>query len=312
MGAFYVSIIFLGILLIIGSLFFIVMDKVNGKDFFKEFDRKKEEMFNLIQDSEEMLQELNKMSDYVVTSISEKNQEFFEKYNKAQTDNEYYQSAEALNKGAGVYNQMLRHTPAVPVRVNPVPSVPVTKLPVPAMPVESEQVSQAEETSRTGEITNRKEVTRKKGRKAKEDIKSNEVIKPHKDMDSNEDTKLQEDINSNEDTKLQGDINSNKDIKLQEDMDSNEDTKLQGDINSNEDIKLREDINSNENISPKEDVKPQTDIKVNNDGNKSRLVLNNKRHEVLKMIEQGMTNDEIADSLKIGKGEINLIRGLSK
>ena len=38
MGAFYVSIIFLGILLIIGSLFFIVMDKVNGKDFFKELD----------------------------------------------------------------------------------------------------------------------------------------------------------------------------------------------------------------------------------------------------------------------------------
>ena len=300
MGAFYVSIIFLGILLIIGSLFFIVMDKVNGKDFFKEFDRKKEEMFNMIQDSEEMLQELNKMSDYVVTSISEKNQEFFEKYNKAQTDNEYYQSAEALSKGAGVYNQMLRHTPAVPVRVNPVPSAPVTKLPVPAMPVESEQVSQAKETIRTGEITNRKEVTRKKGRKAKEDIKSNEVIKPQEDMDSNEDTKLQGDINSNEDTKLQ------------EDIDSNEDTKLQEDIDSNEDTKLQEDIDSNENISPKEDVKPQTDIKVNDDGNKSRLVLNNKRHEVLKMIEQGMTNDEIADRLKIGKGEINLIRGLSK
>ena len=276
MGAFYVSIIFLGILLIIGSLFFIVMDKVNGKDFFKEFDRKKEEMFNMIQDSEEMLQELNKMSDYVVTSISEKNQEFFEKYNKAQTDNEYYQSAEALSKGAGVYNQMLRHTPTVPVRVNPVPSVPVTNMPFPVMPVESEQVSQAKETSRTEEITNRKEVTRKKGRKAKEDIKSNEDIKPQEDVKSNEDIKLQEDIDSNED------------------------------------IKLQEDINSNENISPKEDVKPETDIKVNDDGNKSRLVLNNKRHEVLKMIEQGMTNDEIADRLKIGKGEINLIRGLSK
>ncbi|MDF2884508.1 MAG: response regulator containing a CheY-like receiver domain and an DNA-binding domain, partial [Clostridiaceae bacterium] len=47
-------------------------------------------------------------------------------------------------------------------------------------------------------------------------------------------------------------------------------------------------------------------------GNKSKLVLNGKRREVLQMIDQGMSNDEIADKLKIGKGEIGLIRGLSK
>lgn len=272
MGAFYVSIIFLGILLIIGSLFFIVMDKVNGKDFFKEFDRKKEEMFNLIQDSEEMLQELNKMSDYVVTSISEKNQEFFDKYNRAQADDEYYQPSENLSKGAGVYNQMLR--PAVPVRVNHIPSVPVAKIPVPVMPSENEQASP------TSENTHTKEAAQKKGRKAKDNIKRQEEIKP------NEDVKPQQDVKPNEDAKL---------------MDP---------------LKVDDDINAQELIQPEEkeftplSTGPRSDNEA--DGNKSKLVLNNKRHEVLKMIEQGMTNDEIADRLKIGKGEINLIRGLSK
>lgn len=262
MGAFYVSIIFLGILLIIGSLFFIVMDKVNGKDFFKEFDRKKEEMFNLIQDSEEMLQELNKMSDYVVTSISEKNQEFFDKYNRAQADDEYYQPSENLSKGAGVYNQMLR------------PAVPVAKIPVPVMPSENEQVSP------TSGNTHTKEAAQKRGRKAKDNIKRQEEITP------NEDVKPQQDVKPNEDAKL---------------MDS---------------LKVDDDINAQELIQPeeKEFTPLSTDPGSDNeaDGNKSKLVLNNKRHEVLKMIEQGMTNDEIADRLKIGKGEINLIRGLSK
>lgn len=315
MGAFYVSIIFLGILLIIGSLFFIVMDKVNGKDFFKEFDRKKEEMFNLIQDSEEMLQELNKMSDYVVTSISEKNQEFFDKYNRAQADNENYQPAETLSKGAGVYNPMLRPAPAVSVRVNPLPSVPAAKIPAPAMPAENEQVSRADE------IAHKKEAAQKKGRKAKEavkpqeDIKSNEAAKPQEDIKSNEAVKPQEDIKSNEAAKPQEDIKSNEAAK-QQDVSLNEAIMPQEAEKHADHLKVDEDIKAQELIQPEEkeftplSTGPRSDIEA--DGNKSKLVLNNRRHEVLKMIEQGMTNDEIADRLKIGKGEINLIRGLSK
>ncbi|EMS71470.1 DUF6115 domain-containing protein [Ruminiclostridium cellobioparum] len=301
MGAFYVSIIFLGILLIIGSLFFIVMDKVNGKDFFKEFDRKKEEMFNLIQDSEEMLQELNKMSDYVVTSISEKNQEFFDKYTRAQADDEYYQPSENLSKGAGVYNQMLR--PAVSVRVNPMPSVPVAKIPVPVMPSEIEQVSP------TSGNTHTKEAAQKKGRKAKDNIKRQEEIKP------NEDVNPQQDVKPNEDVKLQQDEKLNE-ATMQQDVRLNEAIIPQEAEKHMEHLKVDDDINAQELIQPEEkeftplSTGPRSDIEA--DGNKSKLVLNNKRHEVLKMIEQGMTNDEIADRLKIGKGEINLIRGLSK
>ena len=81
MDAFYVCMIFLGSILVLVSLFFSIMDKVNGKDFFTEFDRKKDEMFTLIADAEEMIQELNKMSDYVIGTISDKSQELIQLHN---------------------------------------------------------------------------------------------------------------------------------------------------------------------------------------------------------------------------------------
>ncbi len=81
MEAFYVCMIFLGSILVLVSLFFSIMDKVNGKDFFTEFDRKKDEMFTLIADAEEMIQELNKMSDYVIGTISDKSQELIQLHN---------------------------------------------------------------------------------------------------------------------------------------------------------------------------------------------------------------------------------------
>lgn len=196
MEAFYVSIIFLGVLLVLGSLFFIAMDKVNGKDFFKEFDRKKEEMFNLIQDSEEMVQELNRMSDYVVTVIAEKNQEFF-------------------NKSASLEKTFV--------------------------PVLNESKDQVEEI----------------------------LILP-----------------SPQET-IQSEI-------AESTLDVEKEPEVQRLVN----------MQFSHNI---ESVNKESSV-----NEKSKLVLNSRRREVLKLIEQGLSNDEIADKLKIGKGEIGLIRGLSK
>lgn len=206
MEAFYISIIFLGIILVIGSLFFIIMDRVNGKDFFKEFDRKKDEMFNLIQDSEEMVQELNKMSDYVITVISEKNQEFFKK--TANSEN----NVENLNT----------------------------------------EIIHAEN-----------DMTEKQIEKSEEE--SVNII----DKNFDEQEKLPavaEGINQDSKDRM---VN----------MQFSHDNAVTG---------------------------------HNTDPAKPGLVLNSKRREVLKMIEQGLSNDEICDKLKIGKGEIGLIRGLCK
>lgn len=207
MGAFYVTIIFLGVILVAVSLFLIIMDRANGKDFFKEFDRKKDEMFGLIQDSEEMIHELNRMSDYVVTVISEKNQEFFKKVKDM--DNQDKVEEKPVNK---IQNQTQIEEPVIS----------------------------------TPEL-------------------STEVDK----------------------------------INLQINQDIQKLTNIQSYKNMQNGKKPQSDT-TNETADAKED-----------DEKPSKLVLNSRRKQVLQLIEQGLSNDEIAEKMKMGKGEIGLIRGLS-
>ncbi len=207
MGAFYVTIIFLGVILVAVSLFLILMDRANGKDFFKEFDRKKDEMFGLIQDSEEMIHELNRMSDYVVTVISEKNQEFFKK--AKDMDDQDKVEEKPVNQ---IQQQIQTEEPVI---TTPELSTEVDKI--------NQQINQ--------------------------DIQKLTNIQSYKNMQSG--------------------------IKQQNEA-------------NDEIIDTRED-----------NEKP------------SKLVLNSRRKQVLQLIEQGLSNDEIAEKMKMGKGEIGLIRGLS-
>lgn len=207
MGAFYVTIIFLGVILVAVSLFLILMDRANGKDFFKEFDRKKDEMFGLIQDSEEMIHELNRMSDYVVTVISEKNQEFFKK--AKDMDDQDKVEEKPVNQ---IQQQIQIEEPIIST---------------PELSTEVDKINQ----------------------QINQDIQKLTNIQSYKNMQSG--------------------------IKQQNEA-------------NDEIIDTREDIE-----------KP------------SKLVLNSRRKQVLHLIEQGFSNDEIAEKMKMGKGEIGLIRGLS-
>ena len=209
MGAFYVTIIFLGVILVAVSLFLIIMDRANGKDFFKEFDRKKDEMFGLIQDSEEMIHELNRMSDYVVTVISEKNQEFFKKVKDK--DNQDQVEEKPVNK-----NQKEKQTQ-----------------------IEEQIITDTELSKEVDKIN----------QQINQDIQKLTNIQSYKNTQSG---------------------------------------------------KKQQNETTNETVNTKEeDVKP------------SKLVLNSRRKQVLQLIEQGLSNDEIAEKMKMGKGEIGLIRGLS-
>ncbi|AEY66551.1 response regulator transcription factor [Clostridium sp. BNL1100] len=207
MGAFYVTIIFLGVILVAVSLFLIIMDRANGKDFFKEFDRKKDEMFGLIQDSEEMIHELNRMSDYVVTVISEKNQEFFKKVKDL--DNQDKVQEKPVNK---IQQQTQIEEPVIST---------------PELSAEVDKINQ----------------------QINQDIQKLTNIQSYKNMQSG---------------------------------------------------KKQQNEPTNETIDTKED-----------DEKPSKLVLNSRRKQVLQLIEQGLSNDEIAEKMKMGKGEIGLIRGLS-
>ncbi len=276
MGAFYVSIIFLGILLVIGSLFFIAMEKVNGKDFFKEFDRKKEEMFNLIQDSEEMIQELNKMSDYVVTIIAEKNQEYFDKVSVDRTES---RSGHQSNITA----------PSIPR-----PAMPVTGRPIPVMPV-----------------------------KAPEEVAGTAVSEPTADsptagLSASGSSMLQPAVLKGTDSAPV--VSQTETVQTMVSQLEAKDPQAQKSKEEEPAAKEEDKASNVQEAKPYKEAGREVNTQMadiserlkENETNKSRLVLNGRRREVLQMIEQGLSNDEIADRLKIGKGEIGLIRGLSK
>lgn len=75
MDQFYISIVFLGIALIVFSLLWIVLDKKKSNDHAKSLEEKKEELVTIITDAEQMIDELNRFSDYIVTQMDLKNEE---------------------------------------------------------------------------------------------------------------------------------------------------------------------------------------------------------------------------------------------
>jgi len=77
MGQFYVSIIFVGIILVIAALLWVVFDRKKTFDYVKSLDAKKEELIGIIRDAEQMIEELNKFSDYIVSQMDLKNEELW-------------------------------------------------------------------------------------------------------------------------------------------------------------------------------------------------------------------------------------------
>lgn len=75
MNQFYVSIIFLGITLILVSLVCIAYDRKKSDDYVKRLGEKKEELIDIISDAEQMVEEMNKFSDYIATQMELKNEE---------------------------------------------------------------------------------------------------------------------------------------------------------------------------------------------------------------------------------------------
>jgi len=84
MVSFYSSIIFIGIILIVVSFIWILLDKKNVFDTELRIDEKKAELIRIISDAEMMVEELNKFSDYVVTKIDEKNIEMDKRFTEAE------------------------------------------------------------------------------------------------------------------------------------------------------------------------------------------------------------------------------------
>lgn len=72
---FYVTMVFLGIVLVTVSLIMVIFDRKKVFSFTKSFDEKKQELVEIISDAEQMIEELNRFSDYIVTQMDLKNEE---------------------------------------------------------------------------------------------------------------------------------------------------------------------------------------------------------------------------------------------
>jgi hypothetical protein len=78
MTGFYISIMFIGVLLITFSIVWIAFDKKKGTDEEKKITEKREDLLRIIKDAEIMVDELNKFSDYIISQVDTKNKEVYD------------------------------------------------------------------------------------------------------------------------------------------------------------------------------------------------------------------------------------------
>jgi len=75
LSGFYISMVFIGILLVLVSLVLIFIDRKNVFTFKKSADEKIQELLGIISDAEQMIEELNRFSGYIVDQVDLKNDE---------------------------------------------------------------------------------------------------------------------------------------------------------------------------------------------------------------------------------------------
>lgn len=73
MTVFFTCIIFVGIGLIVFSLILMLYEKKRLHDYRGDLKEKKDQLIRVIEDAEELIEEMNRFSDYAVTQIEEKN-----------------------------------------------------------------------------------------------------------------------------------------------------------------------------------------------------------------------------------------------
>ena len=355
MEAFYVCMIFLGSILVLVSLFFSIMDKVNGKDFFTEFDRKKDEMFTLIAEAEEMIQELNKMSDYVISTISDKNEELMQLQHRASRikgntfDVSKASTSNVAKAETSNVNKVNASNVAKADTLNVKKADVVKSSKVDGLGKESAVNASDDNTSNTTIIdkakTSKLDTEDSKVDNAKTDnnvlyTQNNEAVKaggvdaPNTSMMDTANTPIIPTPKVNTGTTYTAPL-TNDSIEERVEVSSEGLRKLQSMTPSHHDGTQAEQLNtyqqstvqvndfhqkaifSQQKIDNIEASTYHTISSYNNGINvpnvdNSRLSVNDKRKEALILIKKGLSNSEISEKLKIGKGEVALLRGLSK
>ncbi len=310
MEAFYVSIIFLGVILVVAALFFIIMDKVNGKDFFKEFDRKKDEMFNLIQDSEEMVQELNKMSDYVVTVIAEKNQEFFNKNTNLKAQEPLIEIEDAKEETKELPAQAQEQQILLDTQNDSKQKIQTEQMVVNSEDLVNDkgyvkQIEDAEPQKVTVPFNTKNAVLKYKDSR----LHNKDIVAQNEDIELDMSSVVYEPQKSekrNKDNSYNNRIQKKSELVEEEEL-SMDNGAVENSYSTEDNI---EEVQKSLNIPL--NYEKDTENHESENQKKSKLILSGKRGEVLQLIENGLTDEEISEKLRVGKGEVSLIRGLSK
>jgi len=75
MNQFYISVIFIGIILVALSLVWILFDRKKAYDYTKNVDSMKAVLLGVMKDAEEMIEELNRISGYIFENLDSKTDE---------------------------------------------------------------------------------------------------------------------------------------------------------------------------------------------------------------------------------------------
>jgi len=75
MTAFFVCIILIGIIVVGIAMVWIVIERKNSRDYRLDIDERRYELHQTIEDAEQLLNELNNFSEYIVNRMEEKQQE---------------------------------------------------------------------------------------------------------------------------------------------------------------------------------------------------------------------------------------------
>ncbi len=360
MDAFYVCMIFLGSILVLVSLFFSIMDKVNGKDFFTEFDRKKDEMFTLIADAEEMIQELNKMSDYVIGTISDKSQELIQLQNRSgrikgntydvsKTDKSNVINANKSDVINTNKSDVVNANKSDVINANKSNAISLNKPNItddtnvedkPNVTDKSNVAKEDKSIVNEAQKLNAKEAHATKSTKIEASNKVNSEKKSSQNSSNNSriataNTRIA--TAKEESVKVIGTDNKEDSIEAVEDtieISKQGFSKLQSASLSLHDGNQAQQINTYQQSPVKlneyqhkvlfSEQKQEDNTIANNTASSynksssmspdhfSNLSVNEKRREALILIQKGLSNAEISGLLKIGKGEVALLRGLNK
>lgn len=318
MTGFYIVVLFLGIITTLIALFVILLDKKRGHDYKSDLIEGKKELLQAIDNAEELVAEMNRISDYVVTQIEEKHGELLATFKKAEElcsnlpVNKKNEEKQSKPNFKNAYTANLRK------REKRFPSVKVRETvdAINAIPVSSNEKTAVEEIHVVSSEEPQPQLPRKRDNRQTEALVNRLLEK----IDAEErlaSRSMERAAYGNARTAKSVSVNRQVAFKTDGDNSGLDEQGLLLNSVMNEEAASAEEEDS---VSEYEQVVAIASLKKQDRNEKSErsdkknkiIPLEARRNEILSLSASGLDYTEIARRLKMGKGEIELIANLEK